>query len=362
MDGNKKFLVALTHFIKFGPIRTKRLRQYFRDDFEAAFRASAKELILAGIEESVANEFAASRTSLDPDAIMGKLAQENISVLTSDDPKYPRNLAEIFNPPEILYYKGRLPTYEALVAVVGSRKITPYGQRTAAEYSRRLAEQGIGIVSGLAYGVDSIAHSSALEADGYTIAVIGSGLDRQSIYPASNRYLADKIVAQDGLVMTEFPVGMPPLRHNFPQRNRIIAGLSKGTLVIEAAEKSGALITAYQAMEMGRDVYAIPGNVYSDMSKGANKLIQQGALCAANPEDILTALDLTEIKPYDRKNILPENPLEELIFAQLSAEPRHIDEIIRATGQAISAINSALTMMEIKGIVRSVGGGKYIIL
>lgn len=360
MENNLKYLVALSHFPKFGPARLKRLKNYF-SDFNTAFTAGLEELMRAGIEENVANEFVGARANLNPDAIMAEIEKEGIEILTIDAPDYPRLLKEIFDPPQLLFYRGLIKPDECSLAIVGTRKVTSYGQRVASDISADLARNGITIVSGLALGVDAIAHTSTLQNNGRTIAVLGTGLDRQSIYPTPNRYLADKIISQGGAVLTEFPLHTLPLKFNFPQRNRIISGLSHGTLVVEAAEKSGALITARCALEQNREVFAVPGNIYSEVSIGPNNLIKQGAKAVVSAAEIIEALDLMNISHYiETKKILPETREEETILNVLGAEPMHIDEIIRTAQMNPAEINAILSIMEMKGMVKNLGGMMYV--
>ncbi|MBU4375479.1 DNA-processing protein DprA [Patescibacteria group bacterium] len=358
-----KYWVGLSHFPKFGPVRLKKIKKYFAE-YEHAFNASSSELEKAGIEKNIAEEFVSARISINPDELAERLNKENIKIITVDDANYPKLLLEIYNPPQIIYYKGELESGNELsLAVVGSRKYTGYGKRAAEEITGDLAKNNLTIVSGLALGIDAIAHSAAVEARGKTIAVLGSGIDKESIYPSANRYLAEKIAESGGAIISEFPLGTQPLRYNFPQRNRIIAGISLGVLVVEAGEKSGALITANCALEQNRDVFAVPGSIYSETSKGPNKLIELGAKPVKNAADIMEALDLNQVSAYiDNKKIIPESAEEEKILSCLTREPEHINELVRKTELNTSIINSALAMMEMKGMVKNLGGMQYIIV
>ncbi len=330
---------------------------------ETAYQATSNDLIQAGLEENIVTEFMAARANIDPNKIIDNLTRENIKVITIDDQSYPKLLAEIYSPPPLLYWKGTFAKNDEFsLAVVGTRKYTSYGQQATENIVQELAANNITIVSGLAYGIDSLAHNACLSAGGRTVAVLGSGLDQQSIYPTANRYLVKKIVDAGGLVLTEFPLYTPPLRHNFPQRNRIISGLALGTLVVEAEEKSGALITARFSLEQNREVFAVPGNVYSPVSAGANNLIKQGAKAVTSAADILEALDLTRVISYiDSKKIIPESAEEKLIITHLNHEPTHVDELIRLTKLDTSLINSTLTLMEMKGMVKNLGGMQYVL-
>ncbi len=359
---NHKYLIALNHFPKFGPVRIKRLQKHFTR-LEAAFNASARELKMAGIEESLAHEFAAARRDIVPDRIMENIAREKINIVTLEDNDYPGLLKEIFDPPPFLYYRGKLDQSDRFsLAVVGTRKLSGYGKQAAETIVDELTRNNIVIVSGLALGIDTLAHNTCLNAGGRTVAVLGTGLDKRSLYPASNRYLAEKIVAGGGAIFSEFPPGTPPLRQNFPQRNRIISGLSLGALVVEAGERSGALITARFALEQNREVFAVPGSIFSGVSVGPNNLIKQGAKPVTGAGDIIEALDLMRITSYiENKKIMPGSPEEELVISHLGGEPLHIDELIRLTRLNAPLLSSTLTMMEMKGMVKNLGGMQYVI-
>lgn len=356
------YLIALHHFPKFGPQRIMRLKKHF-SSLEQAFNAKAPELQKARIEENIANEFVSARQNINPEAIMEKIIKERIKILTLDSQNYPRLLKEIYSPPPLLYYKGVLEQNNDFnIAIVGTRKFTSYGKQATEDIAGQLAKNGLTIVSGLALGIDTLAHSACLNAGGITIVVLGTGIDAQSIYPSTNRYLAEKIIASGGAVISEFPLETQPLRFNFPQRNRIISGLSLATLVIEAGEKSGALITAGFACEQNRDVFAVPGSIYSPVSVGPNNLIKQGAKPITAAADIMEALDLKNISAYiDNKKIIGDTQEEEIILRHLSFETCYIDELIRLTGLGAAAISSTLTIMEMKGMVKNLGGMQYVL-
>ena len=357
-----KYWIGLNNFPKFGPVRFKKLINYFQN-MEIAFKATSNELIKAGIEENITQEFITARVEINPDEIVDKLARENINVITIKEEIYPKLLKELYTPPPLLYYKGNFDLKnDFTLAVVGARKYTNYGEQVTINLVKHLAHNNLTIVSGLALGIDSLAHTTALENNGKTIAVLGSGLDKQNIYPTQNRYLADKIISKNGLIISEFPPGTPPLRHHFPQRNRIISGLSLGTLVIEASEKSGALITAKYSLDQNREVFAVPGNIYSDTSSGTNELIKLGAKVVTKAEDIIETLNLDQAIAYiDNKKIIPETPEEKILIEHLSHEPIHVDELARLTKFDIAAINSTLTIMEMKGMVKNIGSMQYIL-
>jgi DNA processing protein len=279
--------------------------------------------------------------------------------ITRDDPRYPLLLKQIHDPPAELHVRGTLPPSDALaLAVVGSRSPTPYGQRVVRDLVEPIARLGIVIVSGLAYGIDAAAHEAACRVRGTTVAVLGSGGDDRSLFPAGNRALAKRLIDAGGAVISEFPDGTPPLKHHFPIRNRVIAGIAKGTLVIEAAAKSGSLITARCALENGREVFAVPGSIHSPMSEGPNNLIKMGARPVTSPEDILSVFGHEAGEPVVHHE--PGSPSEAAILALLTKEPLHIDDIIRASGLDPSQTSSTLTLMEMKGAARHVGGMFYV--
>ena len=364
---NIKYHVALNYFPKFGPQRLRKINKYF-SNLEDAFKASSIEFMKAGIEEKIINEFIDFRKKINPDKIIEDLDKKNIKIITINNKSYPKLLSEIYNPPQILYYKGNIEVNKDItLAVVGTRKYTNYGKQVINNIISDLAKNKITIISGLALGIDTLAHLQTIESGGKTIAILGSGLDNENLYPASNKYLVDKIILTGGAVISEFPPGTPPLKHHFPQRNRIISGMSLGTLVVEAPEKSGALITSSMALEQNREVFAVPGNIYSPMSKGPNKLIQMGAKSITKSEDVLEALNITDISIYNQNHknnnqIKPDSKEEEIILSFLSREPTHIDNIIRLSNLDTQTINSTLTIMEMKGIVKNLGGMQYIII
>lgn len=277
------------------------------------------------------------------------------------DKEYPAILKEIHDPPKELYINGEIINQDKVaVAIVGTRKFTQYGKQVAYDISGSLAKLGITIVSGLARGIDTFAHEAALESGGRTIAVLGSGLDRESFFPSSNWSLSEKI-AKQGAIITEYPSGTRGTNFTFPQRNRIVSGLSLGVVVIEAPEKSGALITASLALEQNREVFAIPGNIYERNSQGTNKLIKMGAKLTTNIEDILEELNLTHLLSAEKKiNYKPENKEEEIVLSLLSVKPVHIDEIIKQSKMPASSINSTLMILELKKVIKNLGKNNFI--
>ena len=283
-----------------------------------------------------------------------------MQALTWDDPTYPALLQQIPDAPPVLYIKGELtPADEWAVALVGTRKPTLYGREVARLLASELARNGVTVVSGLARGVDGIAHHAALEAGGRTLAVLGSGLDE--IYPQEHRVLAERI-AECGALISDYPLGTRPEASNFPPRNRIISGLSLGVVVVEAALTSGALITADFAADHGREVFAVPGSILGQSSAGCNRLLRDGAHIVAEVGDILEILSLDQLAAKQAaREVLPSNPTEATVLAQLSAEPCYVDDLARAVNLPVETITSALVMMELKGMVRQVGMLQYVI-
>ena len=361
IDNQTLALVTLSHFQKFGPASLKKINENF-DNLEEVFRAPLESLLHIGITQKTAEEFISQRSILNTEKILAKMATEQISAILIGDKDYPAILTKIFDAPQLLYYKGDIRNITNCLAIVGSRKHTSYGARVTESIAGELAANGFTIISGLALGVDTIAHQAALKAKGRTIAVLGTGLDNKSLYPPTNRKLADDIVANGGAIISEFPLGTEPLRYNFPMRNRIVSGLSLGTVVVEASEKSGSLITASCALEQGREVFAVPGNIFSDFSKGTNNLIKQGAKTVSSAQEIIETFDFQyEARHTALKKAVPASAEEEKIIAIIGCETRHINDIVRLSDLDTSRINSTLIIMEMKGMVRNIGGGEYII-
>jgi DNA processing protein len=342
-----------------GRARFSQLLDYF-GNLEKAWHANRAELIASGLDNNTVDSIVTKRPLISLDAEMEKLEKHNVKVLTWNMPEFPSKLKEIYNVPPVLYVKGEfsIPEDEWAIGVVGTRRVTSYGRQVTEHIVRDLAQNKITVVSGLARGVDSVAHRTALETGGRTIAVLACGLD--IIYPPENRKLAQQIIEQ-GALMSDYPLGTIPKSENFPPRNRIISGLSLGVLVTEAGEKSGSLITARLALEQNRDVFAVPGNIFSPMSKGTNHLIQDGAKLARDAQDILEEFNLTAISSQlEMKEIIPSNEMESQILKCLSLEPIHIDEICCQAQLPITTVSSTLAMMELKGMAKQVGGMNYV--
>lgn len=341
--------------------RLSGLLKYF-NSLESAWKADVFELKNAGIENNVLEELTELKRKFDPEKELENLEKQGIRVLTIKDEEYPKLLSEIFSPPWLLYIRGEIKKEdEFALSVVGTRKMTDYGKQVTEEIAYDLAKSGITIISGLASGIDTCAHKSSLEAGGRTIAVLGSGIDDKSIFPQSNLALASKI-ERLGAIISEYPPGYPSLRQNFPARNRIVAGLSLGVLVTEAPEDSGALITAKFALEQNREIFAVPGNIYSRNSFGPNNLVKMGAKPVTNFKDILDELSLNLAIDYKKaEEIIAETPEEAKLLEYLSREPMHIDILVQETGFEAGLVNSTLTVMEMKGKVKDLGGMNYIL-
>jgi len=355
----RKYWVGFNIVPGIGPAKVRALLDHF-GDLETAWHAEARDLQAAGLDRRALENLLNVRATLDLDAEMEKIAQAGAQVLTWDDPEYPPLLRKTYSPPPVLYVKGELrPEDEWAVAVVGTRRATVYGKEVTRKIAGELARSGLTIVSGLARGIDAQAHRAALEAGGRTIAVLGCGID--IIYPAEHRRLAQEIT-EHGALVSEYALGTPPEGSNFPPRNRIISGLSLGVVITEAGVGSGALITADFALEQGREVFAVPGSIFSPRSQGTNRLIQQGAKLVLTVEDILEELNLTMISQHvEARAILPENETEAALLQYLSSEPTHVDELGRQSGLPIAQVNSTLALMELKGMVRQVGGMHYVL-
>ena len=369
-------LVILNMVEGFGSSALRKLLEFF---------ISPKEILknvdrlteFPGITETLAKKISRIKKQANPFRELELTAKQHIRIVSIFDELYPANLKNIFSPPILVYVKGQLLAEDiASIAIVGSRRPTLYGRFTAERLSAELAGKGMTVVSGMARGIDAASHKGALKVRGRTIAVLGSGLD--VIYPPENRVLAEQI-ANSGAVISEFPMGTQPLRKNFPRRNRIISGLSLGVVVVEAARKSGSLITAGFALEQGREVFAVPGKIDSYASKGTHSLIKQGAKLVEDSEDIIEEISpiLKEYIKDDFKGIVARDdlfgssqklgieeaalkPQEEKIYSVMSSKARHIDEIVRDVHLSVSQISSILTKLEIKNLVKELPGKMFV--
>lgn len=364
VNAEAKYFNAFNLIEGLGPIAFKKLLAHF-NSLKEAWSADLSQLGQTGLNQSLLDQIKKQRPRINPDWEMERLAKENINLITIQDKNYPKLLKEIYSPPALLYVRGELqPADRMSLAIVGTRKLSAYGQQITPQITADLTQAGLTIISGLAKGIDTLAHRAALKVGGRTIAVLGSGLNKNNIYPAVNQRLAEEI-SQQGAVITEFPIGTEPLAQHFPQRNRIVSGLSLGVLVIEAPEKSGALLTAKEALEQNREVFAVPGHIFSQYSLGPNNLIKMGAKLVSQANDILEELNFSGIpseETSDKQNKAPTSQEEELILKQLSKEPVHIDKIIIQSKLSTSVVNATLTLLEMKGRVKNLGSNSYVLM
>lgn len=355
-----KYLVALSYLDNLGPITLEKILEFYKP--KEVWNASFFDFKKIGLSENIAQSIVNQREKINPDKIVEQIEKEKIKVITIYDKTYPKLLKEIYAPPIVLYYRGD-PTIlsdQYLLAVVGSRKISNYAQIIMPNLLGPVIKNQVIIVSGLAHGVDSLAHKLALENEGKTIAVLGSGLAYDYLYPKSNKFLIDKII-KAGVIISEFPPFTSARPFNFPRRNRIISGLSSGTLIVEASQKSGALITASYALEQNREVMVTPGNINQQNSSGTNNLIKKGARVITKPEDIFEALNIYYNKELKKRiDYHSASEEEQIILKIISSSPIHIDKIIENCTLETSVINSVLLQMELKGWIKNLGGQNYI--
>jgi DNA processing protein len=358
MEDPKFYWVGFNLVKGIGPARLRTLLDYF-GDIRSAWQATPQALADAGLGEKLIGAMEQTRQG---DALVKTweyIQDHHITVLTWDDPAYPRRMKEIDQPPPVIYLRGVLREEDQwAVSIVGTRRITAYGRQATQELAGTLSRNGITIVSGLARGIDAIAHQAALEANGRTLAVLGCGVDL--IYPPEHLRLASQVM-EHGALISDYPPGTQPEAANFPPRNRIISALSQAVVVVEAGEKSGALITAAFAAEQGRQVFAVPGNIYAPQSKGTNRLIKEGAHIVLDAQDVLEVLNLAQVSEYRAaRAVLPADATEARLYGLLGREPLHVDEIRALAGLPIEQVSSTLTLMELKGMVRQVGSMRYI--
>lgn len=355
MAAEAKYWLGLSLVSGIGAAKVARLYELLGSG-RAAWHASDAELQQAGLDRRARQNLVELRSTLDLDDALKRLQDRHISLLYSAGDPYPALLREIPLPPPLLYCSGEIrPEDNKAVAIVGSRRMSQYGRQVTRELVTELVQQGVTIVSGLARGIDTVAHQTALELGGRTIAVLGSGLDR--IYPAENRQLARDIVRNgQGAILTEHPLGTKPDARHFPPRNRIISGLSRGVLVIEAGQKSGALITTTFALEQDREVFAVPGPINSPLSEGTNSLIKEGATMVTGAVDILRELrwQPEPVSLAGRQLALPATADEVALWTHLTRKPVHVDELCRLVELPSSTVTSTLVMMELKGLVQAV--------
>lgn len=355
-----KYWIAFSAIEQTDSSFTHRLYNYF-GDIEKAFNANLKDLLqIDELSKRKAETFLRERDKIDPDIALFGVEKRGIDYVTLEDDNYPRILKQIPDPPAVLYYKGDLTgcNLEKTLAVVGSRKASYHAKDAVNKILSQLAGTDICIVSGLAAGIDTAAHNAALDNNLKTIGVIASGFD--FIYPTSNKQLYERIEKAGGAVVTEYYPTFQPLKFRFPQRNRIVSGMSFGTLVAEASLRSGALITANLTLEQGRELMCIPGLISNPNTEGIFKLLKNGATLVTQAEDILEALNW-EIKPAEQLqlDLTNVNDIEIKIFNTLEVEEKGVDEIMSLTGIKLDDLLINLTTMELKGIIKQVNGDRY---
>jgi DNA processing protein len=356
--------LALNLLPKIGPVRVRRLVEYFGSP-ETILAAKTKDVLqVEGFGQDLAETVSGWEKRIDLSREMRRIEEEKLSILSQEDVLYPKLLKEIHDPPIVLYVRGQLTPRDANgIGMVGSRQATQYGLATAKKLGFQIAYAGYTVISGLARGIDTAAHEGALASKGRTVAVIGSGYGK--LYPPENAALAEKI-SQNGAIISEFPVDYPPDRQSFPLRNRIVAGWSCGLIVVEAPLRSGSLITAGQALEQGRTVYAVPGNIDRPTSHGCNRLIQDGAKLIMDGADVLDDLmSLFPTQPIAPKmeELKPNVELtgdEDTVFQAISSEEAHVNEIISRSGLSSSAVNATLMKLEMKRLVKPLPGKFYV--
>ncbi len=331
---------------------------------ENVFKADISRLLnVEGIRNEVALNIISKNFQCDPEEEIKKVEDYEARVIVFNDTNYPLILKEIHDPPMLLYVKGKdIPQNTAFIAIVGSRNATHYGLKAAEKLGQGIARRGLGTVSGMARGIDSASHWGCINGMGHTLAILGTGID--VVYPDSNKKLHKKII-ESGTVISEFPMGASPMPANFPRRNRIISGLSRGVIVVEATKNSGSLITASLALEHGREVFAVPGSIESFKSTGCHFLIKQGAMLVENADDVLDGLGLNfpdlEKKDTFREKELPamgEN--EKRVYDIIGNYPLHIDQICRKGNLEPGELSGILTKMELKGIIRQIPGKMFV--
>lgn len=343
----RNYWLAFSYVKGIGSVRYKKLLSYF-GSLSTAWQANRDQLLRSGLTPKAADAVLSTRNHLTVDNLETDLNKRGINCLLWNDAVYPKYLAQIPQAPPVLYTTGELkPCDDLAFAIVGTRNVTSYGRQVTKDTVQCLAGGGVTIVSGLARGVDAIAHQATLDAGGRTIAVLGSGVD--IIYPPEHRKLAEAI-SRDGAILSEYPPGTKPDGINFPPRNRIISGLSRGVLVVEAGERSGALITAKFSVDQGREVFAVPGSVLAPMSRGTNNLISQGATPMINPKQLLDFLEVNSV-PLNKQAAQTLTLDEVEILHTLGSDSMHIDELANKLSYSMERLSALLIMMELEGLV-----------
>lgn len=361
--GYKELLIVLNQIPKLGPIKVQSLTDKF-NNYSDFMKAKYDDFLeIPGIGRVMSDNIIKYRDKIDPSKEIKKAKNLGAEIVTIFDKTYPELLKQIYDSPPVLYIKGDFShMHNKSIALVGARKASTYGKNVAIAFGKELASMGINVVSGMARGIDSFAHKGAIDAGGPTTAVLGCGID--VVYPPENITLAKKIL-DCGCIVSSFPIGMAPLAANFPARNRIISGLSLGVVVIEAAKRSGSLITADFALEQGREVFAVPGNIFSPYSRGAHKLIKQGAKLVENTNDILEELYLErfhneEISSNAKSDYDNLGSDEKNVLDKIDYQPIHIEQLINSFKKSSQEINIILTRLELKGLISALPGGFFI--
>lgn len=353
------YAAALPGMEKLGAKRIRALIEYF-GTAEGVWKADAEEIKASGVlSAALVSKFCEYRRETDPSAVAEELSRKGVNAVTWREEKYPPLLKTTANPPAVLFYRGAAPVWERTVAIVGARKATAYGINAAKSIAEGLAREGVVIISGGARGIDSVSHMGALSAGAPTCAVLACGLD--VTYPPENRNLFQKIVDGGGTLLSEYPLGTRPLGRQFPARNRIIAGMSRGVLVTEAAERSGSLITSDFALEEGRDVFAVPGSIWSPMSRGTNGLLRSGAICATCAEDILLEYDWAEEKKESAEETAAQLTLEEeLVYRYCTTgETVSAEDVLQQSGLPLAKLTMLFLSLTMKGFIKEAGPGMY---
>ena len=380
-----KYWIAFDKVRQLGTVRFRLLEGFF-GSLEDAWFAPIRHLRTAGLDQRTVRFVEEGRKTIDPDHELEQLEKASVSTFNWNHSGYPDLLKHIPDPPPVLYVKGKIqPEDRRSIAIVGTRRATPYGREAAQALATDLARSGITVVSGLARGIDTISHRATLNANGRTLAVLASGVDY--IYPRENKQLSQEIVETGGALISEHPLGVRPNPRQFPRRNRLMSGMTLGTLVVEAGKGSGAIWTVRHALEQDRDVFCIPGSIFSPVSYGPNQLIQEGAKLVMDFQDVLQEMNLNSIYnlpiqtspapgrrepataavrvPAEQMPLKPPNPQlegnEKTLLDQISYEPVHIDQICRSAGLPAHVVSSTLTLMELNGLVKQVPGMQYVL-
>ncbi len=353
------YYLALARVKGIGAVRVRRLKAHF-GTLQQAWTASESDLVAAGLDARTARAMVETRRGVHPEAELERLARASVRAITWDHPDYPRLLAQTADAPPVLFVRGTLTAQDDwAVAIVGTRRASLYGKQVAEMLATELARCGVIVVSGMARGIDAVAHDAALNAEGRTLAVLGCGVD--VVYPPEHAQLAQRIVER-GALISDYPLGTPPDAQNFPPRNRIISGLSLGVVVVEADERSGALITAQFAAEQGREVFAVPGNIFNHSSRGTNRLIREGAKIVTDVQCILEELNLNAApEQIALSQAVPEDETERRLLAHLSHDPVEVDVLVRALDLPPEQVAATLALMELRGWVRQAGSASYVL-